>query len=183
MVVQKKLYTVDDFDTFISHPINRERRFELINGEIIEKVPTQKHGVITLNLGAEMRAVVKARSLGRVAVEARYRPVGNNLNDLIPDVSYVSDLARPVTEEGPVLGLPDLAVEVKSPDDSFRQMRDKARFYLANGTRIVWLVFPEQRVIEVYTPDDEYVLGEDEILTGGDVLPGFEMPISAVFEV
>ncbi|NWG17232.1 MAG: Uma2 family endonuclease [Chloroflexi bacterium] len=183
MVVQKKVYTADDFEAFIRQPANRDRRFELINGEVVEKVPTQKHGIITLNIGAEMRALVKARGLGRVAVEARYRPHGDNLNDLIPDISYMSDLSRPVTEEGPVPGLPDLAVEVKSPDDTFRQMRDKARFYLANGARMVWLVFPDQRVIEVYTPDDEYVLGEGEALTGGEVLPGFEMPVSAVFEV
>jgi Uma2 family endonuclease len=62
-------------------------------------------------------------------------------------------------------------------------MRDKARYYLANGVRLVWLVFPEQKVVEVYTPDDEYVVGENEALNGGDVLPGFTLAVSSIFDL
>jgi Uma2 family endonuclease len=76
-------------------------------------------------------------------------------------------------KEGGVPEMPDLAVEIKSPDDSVRQMRDKAAYYLANGAEMVWLVFPAQRLVEVYTPDDEVqILVEGDVLTAGDLLPG-----------
>lgn len=51
MVVGKKLHTVEEFDEFIARPENRDRLFELLRGEIVEKVPTQQHGLITLKLG------------------------------------------------------------------------------------------------------------------------------------
>jgi Uma2 family endonuclease len=61
-------------------------------------------------------------------------------------------------------------------------MRDTAAYYLANGSRLVWLVYPNYRLIEVYRPDaDIVILGEEDTLTGGDVLPGFELPVREVF--
>jgi Uma2 family endonuclease len=77
--------------------------------------------------------------------------------------------------------MPDLAVEVKSPSDSVRQLREKAEYYLQHGTRLVWLIFPAQRIIEVYTLDEVEILIEGDSLTGGDVLPGFSMPVADVF--
>ena len=78
--------------------------------------------------------------------------------------------------------MPDVAVEIKSPDDTINEMRDTAAYYLANGSRLVWLVYPNYRLIEVYRPDtDVEILGEEEILTGGDVLPGFELSVREVF--
>lgn len=76
--------------------------------------------------------------------------------------------------------MPDLAVEVKSPDDSLRALRDKARYYLANGCRLVWLVLPDKQIIEVYTADKQ-PLTEADTLTGGEVLPGFALPVRQVF--
>ena len=78
--------------------------------------------------------------------------------------------------------MPDLAVEIKSPSDSGRQMREKAEYYLANGARLVWLVYPQKRLIEAYSLDaDVEILLEDDTLTGGDVLPGFASAVAEVF--
>jgi Uma2 family endonuclease len=84
-------------------------------------------------------------------------------------------------KKGSVPEMPDLAVEVKSPDDSLKLLRDKAHYYLANGTRLVWLVIPEKRLVEVYTPDDEQILTEEDTLSGEDVLPGFTLPVRDIF--
>jgi hypothetical protein len=54
MVVGKKLHTVEEFDEFIARPENRDRLFELLRGEIVEKVPTQQPGLIALKLGARV---------------------------------------------------------------------------------------------------------------------------------
>jgi Uma2 family endonuclease len=183
MLAGRKPVTVAEFETFLTHPENQSRLFELVQGAIVEKMPTQRHGILVLNLGSALRAFVKTHGLGRVGVEVRHRAPDDPLNDRMPDISFVSGLDKPIVDEGAVLAMPDLAVEVKSPTDRFRDMRAKARFYITNGTQLVWLIFPEQRVVEVYAPDDEVVLGEGELLTGGALLPGFEMPVEAIFEV
>ena len=76
-----------------------------------------------------------------------------------------------------------MAVEVKSPTDSKRELRRKAEKYLAFGTRLVWLVFPDEEVVEVYLPDrDVETLKPGDTLDGGDVLPGFSLPVRSLFE-
>lgn len=181
MVIQDRLYTVDEFEEFIAHPENRDRLFELINGEIVEKVPTQQHGIITLNIGGEVRTHVKQNKLGRVAVEVRHQMPGDKHNARLPDISFYADTATPVIERGAMPRMPDLAIEIKSPDDSLKEMREKAVYYLANGARLVWLIYPEKRLVTVLTKDSEDILTEDDTLDGGDVLPGFTMPVRDIF--
>ena len=182
MAVQKEAITVTEFEAFLTRPENRDRPFELVNGEIVEKMVTQEHGILAGNLVTEINLYLRKNPIGRVAVEARHRPADDNENDRLPDVSFVADLSKEVVRKGAALFMPDLAIEIKSPDDSFKKMRETARFYLANGTKMVWLVFPEQRVIEVYTLDDEFVVGENGTLSGGDVLPGFSLAVRDLFK-
>lgn len=60
-------------------------------------------------------------------------------------------------------------------------MREKADYYLANGVRLVWLVYPEKHLVVVHTPDTEDILTENDTLDGGDVLPGFKLPVRDIF--
>lgn len=182
MAVQQKIH-IDEFEDFINRPENSERRFELIDGEIVEKMPTEEHGVVTLNIGSEVRTHVRQNNLGRVAVEARHRGEDDEYNDRIPDISFTSaERALPLTKQGAVPQMPDLAVEVKSPTDSIKGMREKANYYLKNGARMVWLVFPQKQLVEVYRPDaDVEILNADDTLDGGDVLPGFALAVKDIF--
>ena len=77
--------------------------------------------------------------------------------------------------------MPDLAVEIKSPDDTYKGMREKARYYLSKGTVLVWLVFPEKQLVEAYTLTDEQIFNVNDTLSGGDVLPNFSLAVSQVF--
>jgi len=183
MVVEEKRYTVDEFEEFIALPENTDRLFELVNGEIVEKMPTLKHGIITLNLGGEVRAFVKPRKLGRVATEVCHQMPKDNENARLPDVSFYSDTSRPTPERGPVPYMPDLCVEVQLPDDSLKELLEKAKYYLANGARMVWLVYPEKQLIEVLTLDARQLLTIDEMLDGGDVLPGLVLSVRDVFDI
>jgi Uma2 family endonuclease len=101
----------------------------------------------------------------------------------MPDVGYISRARMPETPRREVLVAPDLAVEVKSPTDSKRKMRIKAEDYLAYGTKLVWLVFRDEQLVEVYSPDQEDVIivGIDGVVDGGDVLPGFTLPVARIF--
>jgi Uma2 family endonuclease len=175
------LYTINDFDKFIASPENRDRLFELINGEIIEKVPTQKHGFIAGNIFGFFWNYSREHGIGLVVMEVRHRVPGDQHNDRIPDVSFYLDASQPLIERGPVPRLPDVAVEVKSPDDSYTKLQEKADYYLANGTRLVLLVYTEKRLLVVRTPDTEDILTETDTLDGGDLLPGFKLPVQEIF--
>jgi Uma2 family endonuclease len=179
---KSKLYTVDEFETYTQRPENQDRYFELINGEIVEKVPTQKHGVISVNVTTDMRNWVKRTGKGRVASEVRHRIGDDPHNSRQPDISYYADASNPSIDRGAVPELPDLAIEIKSPDDSYKKLREKADYYLANGTKVVWLIYPEKQMVEVLTQDDFQILRAGETLDGGDLLPGFTMKVDDIFE-
>jgi Uma2 family endonuclease len=92
---------------------------------------------------------------------------------LEPSMAIVRRGAMPV--------MPDVIAEVKSPTDHYDEMREKARFYVANGARLVWLVFPAPQIVEVYRPNEPSdILTINDALDGFDVLPGFSVPIREI---
>jgi Uma2 family endonuclease len=183
-VVDRARYmTADQFVEYAQQPENADRLLELINGEIVEKVPTEEHGVIVMNIGSPMWTFVNEHKLGRVSTEGLHRSPDDDQNAVLPDVSFRSNRSGPVVRRGAVPGMPDLAVEIQSPSQSEDFMIEKANYYLANGSRIVWLVFPTRRVVEVHRPGQVETLTEADTLDGSDVLPGFKLPVSAIFDL
>ena len=180
MTIEQKLITVTEFEAFLSqHP---NGLYELIHGEIVEKVPTQEHGVIATKISARLLVFMEDNGIiGHVAVEARFRPADDEHNDRLPDVS-VHLTEKPPVAEGAVEGMPNLAVEIKSPKDSNKLMREKADFYLENGCQMVWLVYPDKKIVEVFQPDKNFAhLVEGDVLDGGDVLPRFRLAVETLF--
>src|SRR5215831_15924519 len=108
-VSREKLYTVEEFEDYIARPENKDRLLELINGEIAEKVPTQRHGEIAVNISTEIKLYVKRTGAGRVVVEVRHRIPGDEHNDRLPDIAYYADGSKPSIKQGPVPYMPDLA--------------------------------------------------------------------------
>ena len=180
VLTREQLYTVDEFEELLKLPENAGRLLELIDGEIVEKMPTEEHGSIALNIGAELRAYLRTIRRGIAGTEVRYQTGKDERNSRLPDIS-ITIANRPLVKDGAVIGMPDLAVEIKSPDDSLKEMREKAEYYLANGTQIVWLVYPHQRCVEVYTLDTIELLCADDLLTGGDLLPDFSLSVAEIF--
>lgn len=182
MVTQQKLMTVAEFEAFEALPENSDRRFDLVNGELIEKLPTQLHGLIAIILAAELYNYLKLHPVGHAYIEARYRMPDDQYNSYIPDISFVSDLSREIVAKGSAFYMPDLAIEIKSPDDTYDGMREKAEYYLKNGSKLVWLVYPEKQLVEVRSAKTGTdILTANEALDGADVLTGFKLPIKALF--
>jgi len=180
MVIQTPSITVHEFEDFIARPENAHRLFELIHGEIIEKMPTQVHGIIALNGGSEFNFYFRQNPIGFAAVEARHRPTDDPTNDRLPDISVVLDVTKAPQWKGAANYIPDICVEIKSPDDSYQEMKETAQFYLDNGAKLVWLVYPERRLVETLTKDSRDLIGEDGVLIT-DLLPGFSMQVSDLF--
>ncbi len=110
---------------------------------------------------------------------------------LVPGLVRVPDLAfaswdripgrrRPT---GPIADFaPDLAIEVLSRSNTRAEMVRKRREYFASGVRLVWEVDPVARTVAVFdAPDHSRVLDESQTLDGGDVLPGFALPLADLF--
>jgi Uma2 family endonuclease len=82
----------------------------------------------------------------------------------------------------PTLFAPDLAIEVASPSKSDEELRLRTRLHLQGGTRQVWIVRPEQRTVTVFSADaPERTFMIDETLDGGDIVPGFTLPLASIF--
>ena len=181
MLAQKHMTTAE-FEEYISLPANSERLLELINGEIVEKMPTEEHSLIVGNIYITLRVFVDKNGLGRVAFEVRRKMPGDEHNARLPDVEFTrKERLLPIVKKGAVPQMPDLAVEVKSPDDSYQKLRDKAAYYLANGTQVVWLVYPEKHMVEIQTLDDFEYKVAGQTLDGCDLLPGFTMNVDDIF--
>lgn len=134
-----------------------------------------RHGAVSVALAIKLGAFVTERKLGRVVDSSTgYRLPGGNVRS--PDVSFVGVARLP---EGPLPAgfaefLPDLAVEVVSPDDRTREVLDKVGEYLSAGVRLVWVIDPQQATAVVFRSlTDIRRVEQDGVLEGEDVLPGF----------
>jgi Uma2 family endonuclease len=182
---EKTTYTLAEYQRFIEQPANTDRIFELIDGELIEKMPSFTPSKISSRINRKIGNFVDEHNLGYVTGEAGGYIMPNG-DALIPDVGYISKARLPEEPEREAPVPPDLAVEVKSPTDRKRAMRNKVERYLQHGTQIVWLVFPEEQVVEVYTAgkdSDVQTVTIDGTLDGGAVLPNFTLKVSDIPDV
>ena len=159
---------------------------ELIRGVFCEKMSVKvKHGQAAMSLGAFILAHVRPRRLGRViGTDAGVLLERNPDTVREPDVAFISADRLPLNADIPgyLEVVPDLVAEIISPSDRPAQIHDKTRMWLSYGVRIVWEIHPERREVQVHQlGQPPTVLGEDDTLDGGDVLPGFSLPVRDIF--
>ncbi len=188
MEVQKRLYTVDDVCELQGWDGTRDRKYELIDGELIEMSPTNLlHQWLASELSGEIRNYAKRNDLGFVGVEGGFSPIDNRHTLLAPDVAFVRKDRMPQPLPQTFAGfMPYLAVAIASPSNTIAELREKAATYLQHGSRMVWLVFPDQNGVEVCRQGDEEritfeFVGPDGSLSGEDMLPGFELEMAHLF--
>ena len=179
MVSRDRTYTRAEYEAIVMQ--NPDRRFELIEGELIEKMPTELHAVIVGLITYFLVGYLREKPIGHALVEARYIAPNDDANDRIPDISFITKDKGPLRAKGARTYMPDLAIEVQSPGQSDRFMVEKATFYLAHGSRMVWLIYPDRRLVEVLTPDERHLLTEDGAILGGAVLPDFSLKVRDIF--
>ena len=184
MALQPKLFTVAEFEQFLALPEHCDRDFELIHGEIVEKVPTEEHGLIAGNIYGFLWQYTRQSGFGRAVIEVRISMPEDDYNSRQPDLAFFADTSRPVVKRGPVLQMPDLVIEVKSPDDPYTSRRERAQYDLVHGAKLVWLVYPAKRLVEVYRQGaDSDLLTGDDTLQGDDVLPNFALAVHEIFDL
>ncbi len=185
MATRERVYTVDDVWRLEAANENPLEKYYLIDGELcIKMAPSELHGEVASELARHVGNYVVPRELGRVGIEVGFHPPGDRRTALLPDVSFISKARmtkRALSTYVPLM--PDLAVEVVSPSQSWAQVRRKAEVYLRHGTELVWLIDPEAQRAEVWRRGSEQreVIDSDGALRGGAVLPGFSLPLGRLF--
>ncbi|MCL4250168.1 MAG: Uma2 family endonuclease [Anaerolineae bacterium] len=180
MLVHQRKYTLEEYRAFCDAPENATRLFELIDGEMVEKKGSFKPSAIASEFNFQIKDYLRQNPIGYVTGEAGGYMLAPGYV-VMPDVGYIAKARLPEVPEREAPLAPDLAVEIKSPTDSKRELRKKAELYLTHGTKLVWLVFPDEEQIEIYTPDQDVIeIGIDGVLDGSDVLPGFTLAVRSV---
>ncbi len=159
-------------------------RCELVRGKLVMMVPAgADHGRVANMLAYRLTGFVTARQLGTVfAAETGFLLSHDPDTVRAPDVSFVRAGRTPVPVRGFYPGAPDLAVEVLSPDDRPGYVREKVAEWLEAGAAEVWVVDPQARTVAVHRAGGKPVaFAESEVIRGGDLLPGFELPVAAIF--
>ena len=157
-------------------------RYELVCGEVRKMTPASNvHGKIAALVTASLVQHVLVNRLGSVyAAETGFRLASDPDTVRAPDAAFVSqarlDAVGSVAGYWP--GAPDLAVEVVSPGDRSGEVAA----WLAAGTQMVVVVEPPQRTVVVYRADGvTRTLREGDVLEGGEVVPGWKVPVAALF--
>ncbi len=148
-------------------------------------MPDNAYAAIQFYVAFLLRQFLQRARLGRARIEWRciFGPTGRE-RVFVPDIAYVSfdrippgdarELRYPHTA-------PDRAVEVLSPDQSLNRFLGKITFYLLHGVRLVWVIDPREETVVVLAPgQDARVLRSGAVLDGGEVLPGFSVPVAEI---
>lgn len=160
-------------------------KLELVRGEVVAMAgPGWEHSEAQNNVGFHIKLFLRDNPIGRVGTEAVVIVDRDPDSVRGPDVSYYSKERMP-------LGLrvvkyhdqpPDLCVEVVSPSNTKKELRQKIKEYFFAGVRLVWVVDPEDRSITILAaPDEGRTFYGDVEFDGGDVLPGFRCKVSDLF--
>jgi len=169
------------------------KRVELVRGQlVVHEPPGWYHGEVTgrvyaallTHLASEQAQHGLAAPRGRLAVGDPGFILARGPDTVRgPDVAYVSRERHP----GPMpVGFPemapDLAIEVRSPNDRPGEVLAKVGDWLDAGSRLVWVIDPQRESAVVYRADgSQAVLSVGDALDGEDVLPGFTLALCALY--
>jgi Uma2 family endonuclease len=168
-------------------PAGMGERYELVSGELKIMSPAgSRHGDIVLEIGMRLRAHVRANRLGATfGAETGFVLSRNPDTVRAPDVAFVAAARVPAggLPDGYFPGTPDLAVAVISPNEAAAEIHSKVTEYFEAGSRLVWIVYPNNRQVVVFrSARESLALLADDTLDGGDLLPGFACRVAEIFE-
>jgi Uma2 family endonuclease len=160
--------------------------YEYINGELIVVANSGvEHGYLALTLGYFLTGFVRSHRLG-VTCDSSTAFKMKTGNKRSPDLAFIAKerlqgLKR--LPKGFFEGAPDLAVEIISPNNTFSEIHNKLVEYFDNGTRLVWVILPDEECVLVYhQPKPSKLLQVEDSLDGEAVITGFQLPLMELFQ-
>ena len=181
--VAEKLVTAEEM---LQHP--EWGRCELIDGRVVLMSPAgAQHGDVAMIIAGKIFNFARPKKLGRVfAAETGFIISRNPDTVRGPDVMFLSHARIPAggipKEYLPVV--PDLAVEVVSPNDSSNAVNEKRIEWLEAGAQLVWVIHPDHQTVHAYRADggvDHFK--RTDMLHARPVLPDFQIPVAELFRL
>ncbi len=166
-------------------------RFELVDGQLVERNVSTESSAVAMKIGWVLGNHVFSNRLGILAgSDCSFRCFYDVLSDRDrvrkPDVSFIATgrLTGVQYRTGHTPIAPDLAVEVVSPNDNAAELNEKIEDYLAAGVRLVWIVHPQSKSVTTHHQDgSSQRFWATDLLSGEDVLPGFECLVADFFPI
>lgn len=170
-----------DFDA-----LSREegKVYELSEGELVVTAsPRLLHNLVRQTLSDSLGPFCREHKLGGLVTEMDCRLGTATIR--IPDLAFVTaGRLRDMDLNDRIEGAPDLAVEIVYPSNSPADLALKVRQYLQAGARLVWVIYPETRLVYIYRPDGSFECREDgQVLDAPAMFPGWSLPLLDLFNV
>ena len=174
--------------SLIQTAVEDEPLYEVVDGQSLDLPPMSAYAMwLASRLHGLLWPYAEDHGLGTSITEMLF--ILDAQRDLRrrPDVAFVSTQRWPLERALPVSGdwevVPDLAVEIISPNDVFKDVLAKVREYFHYGVRLVWVIAPEEELIYVYESSTQVrIVSVGDELTGGDVVTGFRLPVARLFQ-
>ncbi|MCZ2340185.1 MAG: Uma2 family endonuclease [Bacteroidales bacterium] len=177
--------TAEEFFEWRSRPENQNQRWELENGEVVEMPsPGEMHGVLCFLIARILGNYLFTQGNGYLCTNDTGLLVSRQPDTVRgPDVMlFLSGKPLSAMNRGYSEGIPELVVEIVSPSDRMGRLHTRIKQYHQRGVKLVWVVFPEERTVNVYRPDEfPKDLEEADELTGNGVLPDFRCRVADLF--
>ena len=179
--------TADNFMEVANLPEFADQNIELVEGEIVTMpVTSVQHSVTLSRIDVLVGYYVLQHDLGLCmsgdagVILERTTYGRDTVRGL--DFAFISKDRAPDPAAKSLLEIaPDLAIEVMSPGNKVDDIRLKIRQLLKAGTREVWVVYPDLREVEVHNANGVNIYFEGDTISGGDILPGFEIAVADIF--
>lgn len=189
--ISETLMTLEEFVRLY----DRDGPFEILDGERITMTPTvMGHNTVVMRLLVPLQNHVQKNALGDCFAEAPFVLTYNTdwvKGSRVPDIMFVAQGRLQAYQDEdpdwhgkPLVLVPDLAVEIISPTDSYLDVDRKVHTYLTDGVKLVWVINPRLQTITVHVQgsNQQTTLSRADTLSGDTAIPGFAITVGALFE-
>lgn len=155
--------------------------------------PVMIHGIIVRALFLALYNYCQQNQLGEVFQEMPFvLSYSSNWvkGSRVPDVMFFEKsrwdeyvIQVPDWTKKPAILVPDLVVEVISQNDSYSDLNRKVQIYRQDGVKLIWVVDPAKKSVDIYQDNQITTLEKNDTLTGGDMLPKLEISLSELLAV
>ncbi|OGW51458.1 MAG: hypothetical protein A2Z50_03470 [Nitrospirae bacterium RBG_19FT_COMBO_42_15] len=180
LTIQKK-YTYNDYLN-----IDDEKRYEVMKGELIMvPAPFTIHQKAQINLAVILSNFVREKKLGKILVAPTDVVLAEDIV-VQPDILYISNNRLDIIKEAAIMGSPDLVIEIVSPSSASYDTIEKREIYEKYGVKEYWLVFPQEKAVEVLTIEKgiykEFCKARKTGIAKSKSIEGLTVDIKEIFE-
>lgn len=195
--VEEKIQRLEDIDLSGTYSYadylkwDIEERLELIKGKIFPMTgPLTRHQRVSMKVSANLYNFLENKPCEVFTAPFDVRLTRNAVDDKLihtvvqPDLCVICDPAK-IDAKGCV-GVPDIVVEILSPGNNQKELKNKYEAYEEAGVREYWIFQPEGKLFFKYILNETGKFESSRVLTSGDevtssILPGFRLILDEVF--